>query len=67
MFMAFGKKWRKKYVYLTKQFYERGHQYSMAVNNTTGPRISYSDISDARSCEIVGEVLQVMPNAGETQ
>ena len=22
MFMAFGKKWRKKYVYLTKQFYE---------------------------------------------
>ena len=22
MFMALGKKWRKKYVYLTKEFYE---------------------------------------------
>ena len=38
----------------------------MAVSNSTGPRITHSDISDARLCEIVGEVLQVMPNAVET-
>ena len=38
----------------------------MAVSNTSSPRITYSDISDARLCEIVGEVLQVMPNVGET-
>jgi len=49
-----------------KTILRRRHQYSMAVSNTTGPRITYSDISDARLCEIVGEVLQVMPNAGET-
>lgn len=49
-----------------KTILRRRHQYSMAVSNTTGPRITYSDISDARLCEIIGEVLQVMPNAGET-
>ena len=43
-----------------KTILRRRHQYSMAVSNTTGPRITYSDISDARLCEIVGEVLQVI-------
>ena len=39
----------------------------MAVNQTSsGSRITYSEISDARLREIVEEVLQVMPNAGET-
>ena len=50
-----------------KTILRRRHQYSMAVNNTTGPRITFSDISDARLCEIVGAILQVMPNASETK
>ena len=32
----------------------------MTVSNTTGTRITYSDISEARLCEIVSEVLQVI-------
>ena len=49
-----------------KTILRRRHQYSMAVNQTSGSRITYSEISDARLREIVEEVLQVMPNAGET-
>ena len=49
-----------------KTILRRRHQYSLAVNKTTGPRVTNSDISDARPCEVVDEVFQVMPNAGET-
>ena len=44
----------------------RRHQYSLVVNETTGPRITYSDIPNGRLCQVVNEVLQIMPNAGET-
>ena len=49
-----------------KTILRRRHQYSMAVNQTSGSRITYSEILDARLREIVEEVLQVIPNAGET-
>ena len=50
-----------------KTILRRRYQYSMAVNQTSsGSRITYSEISDARLREIVEEVLQVMPNAGKT-
>ena len=49
-----------------KTILRRRHQYSMAVNQTSGSRITYSEISDVRLREIVEEVLQVMPNAGES-
>ena len=49
-----------------KTLLRRRHQYSMTVNNTSGPRITYSDISNSKLCEVVSEVLQIMPNAGET-
>ena len=48
-----------------KAILRRRRQYPMAVNKTAGPRITYSDISDVRLCEIVNEVLQVTPNAGK--
>ena len=44
----------------------RRHQYSLPVCETTGPRITYCDISNERLNEIVSEILQLMPNAGET-
>ena len=44
----------------------RRHQYSLVVNETTGPRITYSDIPNGQLCQVVNEVLQIMPNAGET-
>ena len=57
-----GKESRVSY----KTILRRQHQYSMPVSNTAGPRITYSDVSDQRLCEIVDEVLEVMPDAGET-
>ena len=44
----------------------RRHQYSIVVNDTTGPKITYSDIPNGQLCQVVNEVLQIMPNAGET-
>lgn len=38
----------------------------MIVNKTSGPRITYSDIPDTQLRETINEVLQRMPNAGET-
>ena len=38
----------------------------MVVNDTTGPKITYSDIPNGQLCQVVNEVLQIMPNAGET-
>ena len=52
---------------LTKQLYESDINIPWRFSNTTGLRITFSaDSSDAWLCEIVSEVLQVMPNAGET-
>ena len=64
MFMVFGKKWPKKHVYLTKQFY--GGAISIPWQLVTQLVQESLDISDARLCENVGKVFQVMPNAGET-
>ena len=44
----------------------RRHQYSIVVNDTTGPKITYSDIPNGQLCQVVNEVLQITPNAGET-
>lgn len=44
----------------------RRHQYSMPVNDTSGPRVTYSDITNSQLCDAISEVLQIMPNAGET-
>ena len=45
--------------YLTKQFYKGDISIPWQL-------VIQLDISDARLCENVGKVLQVMPNAGET-
>ena len=49
-----------------KKVFIRRHQYSLVVNETTGRRITYSDIPNGQLCQVVNEVLQIMPNAGET-
>ena len=43
----------------------RRHEYGLSVNNTSGPRNTYTDISHADLCN-VREVLNILPNAGET-
>ena len=58
MFMVFGKKWPKKHVYLTKQFY--GGAISIPWQLVTQLVQESLDISDARLRENVGKVLQVM-------
>lgn len=49
-----------------KTVLRRQYQYSMVVNETTGPLITYSDLSNGQLRQVVNEVLQIMPNAGET-
>ena len=49
-----------------KTVLRRQYQYSMVVNETTGPLITYSDLPNGQLCQVVNEVLQIMPNAGET-
>ena len=43
----------------------RRHQYSLPVAQTIGHRNTFSDISDQLLCEVVREVLQLVPSAGE--
>ena len=44
----------------------RRHQYSLPVAGSDGPRATYSDVTDEQVCESVREILQLMPNAGES-
>ena len=44
----------------------RRHQLGLPVSGTNGPRSTYTDISQSDLCNIVREVLQILPNAGET-
>ena len=62
--MVFGKKWPKKHLYLIKQFYEG--DISIPWQLVIQLVQESLDISDARLRKNVGEVLQLMPNAGET-
>ena len=39
-----------------KTVLRRRYQYSMVVNETTGPRITYSDIPNGQLCQVVNEV-----------
>ena len=44
----------------------RRHQLGLPVSSTNGPRNTYTNISQSDLCNIVREVLQILPNAGET-
>ena len=44
----------------------RRHEYSLPVSNTSGPRNTFTEISRIDLCNVVREVLQLLPNAGET-
>ena len=44
----------------------RRHEYGLPVANTEGPRESYSDISHDELCDVVREVLGMVPDGGET-
>ncbi len=44
----------------------RRHEYRLPVSNTSGPRNTFTEISHTDLCNVVREVLQILPNAGET-
>ena len=44
----------------------RRQQYGLEIANTVGPRITYTDLDDEQLCAIVRDILQLMPDAGET-
>jgi hypothetical protein len=44
----------------------RRHDYRLPVSNTSGPRNTFTEISHTELCNVVREVLQILPNAGET-
>lgn len=44
----------------------RRHEFGLPIANRVGPRNTYSDIADDDLCRLVREVLQNMPDAGET-
>ena len=44
----------------------RCHQNGMVVNSTRGPRSCYSDINNDQLCQHISQILQILPNAGET-
>ena len=44
----------------------RRHEYGLAVSDTRGPRTTYTNISQSDLCNVVRDVLGILPNAGET-
>jgi len=44
----------------------RRREYGLTVSSTRGPRSTYTDITQNDLCNIIREVLQILPNAGET-
>ena len=44
----------------------RRHEFGLPVSNSRGPRSTYSNISQTELCNMIREVLQILPNAGET-
>ena len=44
----------------------RRNEYGMPVSNTRSPRNTYTHISEHELCNVVREVLSMLPNAGET-
>ena len=44
----------------------RHHEFGLPVSDSRGPRSTYSHISQTDLCNVVREVLQILPNAGET-
>ena len=44
----------------------RRHEFGLPVSDSRGPRSTYSNISQTDLCNVVREVLQILPNAGET-
>lgn len=50
----------------TKTLRRRRIQFGVHIPEKSGPRGYYSKISHADLCEVVQEVLNVLPNAGET-
>ena len=44
----------------------RRREFGMSIANTRGPRNTYSDVTEEQLCQVVREILQAMPDAGET-
>ena len=50
----------------TKTLQRRRIEMGLSVSDTVGPRRTYTDISDEELQRIIRDVLQVLPNTGET-
>lgn len=44
----------------------RRRETGMTTSSRTGPRSTYSDISHDQLCTVIREILNILPNAGET-
>jgi len=44
----------------------RRQEYGLPISSGVGPRSTYSDISEEQLCNVLREILQLMPDAGET-
>ena len=42
------------------------NEFTITVSDRTGSRSTYATISDEQLCSVVREVLEILPNAGET-
>ena len=45
---------------------QRQHELGFPIANRVGPRNTFCNITDDELCNVVREVLQNMPDAGET-
>ena len=50
----------------TRTLQRRRTELGLELSRRRGPRITYTPISDEELCNTVREVLEILPNAGET-
>ena len=51
---------------LVRTFERRRNEFKKTVYDRTGSRSTYTAISDEQLCSVVSEVLEILPDAGET-
>ena len=49
-----------------KTLRRRRHEYGMNVAGTSGPRSTYTSISNEDLCTVISDALRILPNAGES-
>ena len=49
-----------------KTLRRRRHEYGLNVASSSGPRSTYTNISDEELCAVISDALRILPNAGES-